>query len=106
MSMVERSCEKEAGSTKPLREIPVLPIGRMLEEFFTGICQDTNMAEMVYTFNQNQEEPVIGEDYWTSIGASPEEKLEDWFNGHHVEEEQLIRPTFGSYKTSFGDNSV
>ena len=64
------------------------------------------MAEMVYTFNQSKDEPVTGEDYWTLVGSSPEENLNDWFNGHRVEEEQLIRPSFGSYKTSFGDNSV
>ena len=64
------------------------------------------MAEMVYTFNQSKDEPVTGDDYWTSVGASPEENLNDWFNGYKAEEEQLIRPSFGSYKTSFGDSSV
>ena len=64
------------------------------------------MAEMVDTFNKSKEEPVSGEDFWASVGASPEEKLGDWFQGHQVDVEQLIQPTFGSYKTSFGDSSV
>lgn len=61
---------------------------------------------MVYTFNQSKDEPVTGDDYWSSTGVSPEENLNDWFNGYKVLEEQLILPSFGSYKTSFGDNSV
>ena len=91
-------------------QIPFFPIGRMLEEFTTGICQDTNMAEMVDTFNQSKADPVTGDDFWASVGSSPQEKLSDWFQGHKVDDDQLIeqlsRPTFGSYKTSFGDNSV
>ena len=40
------------------------------------------MAEMVYTFNQSKGEPVTGDDYWASVGSSPEENLNDWFNGY------------------------
>ena len=40
------------------------------------------MAEMIYTFNQSKGEPVTGDDYWTSVGSSPEENLNDWFNGY------------------------
>lgn len=38
LGLIEKSCGKEEGSTKALREIPGLPLGRMLEEFLTGIC--------------------------------------------------------------------
>lgn len=106
LNLIERSCGKEADSTKALREIPFLSPSRILEEFTTGICQDTNMAEMVDTFNRSKDEPVKGEDFWATVGSAPEEKLSDWYQGHAVDEEQLSRPTFGSYKTSFGDNSV
>ena len=40
----------------------------MLEEFLIGICQDTNMAEMVWTFNQGGD-PVPGNDYWSASGT-------------------------------------
>ena len=105
LGLIEKSCGKEEGSTKALREIPGLPLGRMLEEFFTGICQDTNMAEMVWTFNQGGD-PVPGNDYWSASGTQPEQRLGDWYGANLFEEEDLIRPSFGSYKTSFGDNSV
>ena len=69
MSLIEVSCGKEAGSTKAKMQIPIFPIGRILEEFTTGICQDTNMAEMVETFNQSKADPVTGDDFWAAVGS-------------------------------------
>ena len=79
LALIEASVGKEAGSTSALREIPFLSPGRILEEFTTGICQDTNMAEMVDTFNSSKADPVTGDDFWTAVGSAPEEKLNDWF---------------------------
>ena len=110
LALIEQSVGKEAGSTGALREIPFFSPGRILEEFTTGICQDTNMAQMVDTFNTSKADPVTGDDFWSTVGSAPEEKLNDWFQGYKLDEEQLVehlsRPSFGSYKTSFGDNSV
>ena len=104
--MIEQSVGKEAGSTRAMREIPFFSPSRILEEFATGICQDTNMAEIVDTFNNSKADPVIGDDFWTAAGSAPEANLNEWFTGYEADEEQLSRPSFGSYKTSFGDNSV
>ena len=106
MNLIEQSCGRDKDSTKAKMEIPLLPLGRMFEEFMTGICQDTNMAEMVNNFNKSKEDTVPGEDYWAQIGSVPEEKLHEWFQRHKACEDQLAKPTFGSYKTSFGDSSV
>ena len=69
MSLVERSCGVEEGATKARFEIPVIPLGRMFEEFFVGMGADTNMGEMIQYFSENQEDPVSGNDFWQATGS-------------------------------------
>ena len=69
LSLVEKSCGVEEGKTKARFEIPILPIGKMLEEFLVGVGVDTNMAEMINYFEENQDAPVTGTDFWQATGT-------------------------------------
>lgn len=62
LNMVEESCGVEAGKTKSLFEIPVLPLTRMLEEVLVGMAADSNMGEMLTHFAENPSDaPVTGD---------------------------------------------
>ena len=100
MNTIEASCGKAPGSTKAKLEIPLVDIFAMAEDFFTGITHDRNMAEMVNTFaNSNEEKPVMGECFWKATGLSPEEKFSSWYqNASFQEDQHLATPTFGAYK--------
>ena len=69
LNLVEKSCGLEAGNTKARFEIPILPLGKMFEEFMVGVGADTNMAEMVNHFTENQDAPVSGTDFWQAVGS-------------------------------------
>ena len=69
LSLVEKSCGVEEGKTKARFETPILPIGKMLEEFLVGVGVDTNMAEMINYFEENQDAPVTGTDFWQATGT-------------------------------------
>lgn len=101
MKLVETACGKEAGSTKARKQLPVLPLGRILEDLLVGTAIDTNMAEMLDHFATTQEEPVTGPSLWEAAGSAPEVSLREFYAGLRVDEsdEQLVMPTFGSYKT-------
>ena len=105
MTLVEGSCGKQEGQTTAQRQLPLLPPLRMLEEFFFGMGIDTNMAEMLIYFNENQEEPVTGESLWEKAGVSPETDLKQFFSKQRLQddEERLVLPTFGSYKIGYTD---
>jgi hypothetical protein len=60
LNLVEKSCGVEEGKTKARFEIPVLPLAKMFEEFLVGVGSDTNMAEMIAYFSENQDAPVTG----------------------------------------------
>jgi hypothetical protein len=47
----------------------------MLEEFAVGLGIDTNMAEMIDYFAQNDETPVTGDSLWEKLETSPESDL-------------------------------
>ncbi len=72
----------------------------MFEEFLVGVGADTNMAEMLAYFSENQDAPVTGKDFWEATGSGPEEALHQFFQYHHVQDgdESLVLPTFGGYK--------
>jgi len=69
LNLVEKSCGVEAGKTKAHFEIPILPLGKMFEEFMVGVGADTNMAEMINHFSENQDAPVSGTDFWQAMGS-------------------------------------
>lgn len=69
MNLVEKSCGLESGATKARFQMPLLPLGRMFEEYLCGMTGDTNMAEMVAYFSENQDAPVTGPDFWQSTGT-------------------------------------
>ena len=105
LNLVEQSVGVESGKTTAQFELPVFPLTRMLEEFFVGMATDTNMAEMVAFFDQNQDAPVTGADFWQATGTSAEENLHQFFKSHRVsqEDESLLLPTFGGYKFNMAD---
>lgn len=105
LSLVEQACGKQPGQTVAMRQLPMLPPFRMLEEFLFGMAIDTNMAEMVNYFNQNQEEPVIGQDFWQKAGIAPGTNLDTFFQKRNLSdsEDSLVLPTFGSYKLGCTD---
>jgi hypothetical protein len=105
MNLVEASNGKTEGSTVAHRQLPVLPPFRIMEEFLFGMAADTNMAEMLTYFSQNQEEPVQGADFWAQSGLSPETDLHKFFKKLYLEDgdDRLVFPTFGSYKLGYTD---
>lgn len=106
LSLIENSCGIEEGKTGARFEMPILPLTRMLEEFLVGTAADTNMAEMITHFSENQgEKAVNGESFWEAAGVSQEADLRQFFNTHRVseEDEHLLLPTFGGYKFPTAD---
>ena len=85
--------------------MPMVPLGRMFEEFLVGMAADTNMAEMVAYFSENQDAPVQGADFWQATGSEAQENIYDFFKGQRVsgDEEGLLLPTFGGYKLNMAD---
>lgn len=69
MNLVEKACGQEEGATKARFQMPILPLGRMFEEYLVGMAADTNMAEMVAYFSENQDAPVSGTDFWQATGS-------------------------------------
>ena len=55
--------------------MPGLPLLRMLEEYLVGTAADTNMAEMIAYFAENQDAVVTGQDFWQATGMQPEVAL-------------------------------
>jgi len=105
LNLVEASCGKQDNATTGQMQIPVLPPLRMLEEFLVGTGVDTNMAEMVSYFSENQEEPVTGSSVWEALSTAPETDLKKFFSQLRLEDgdERLVLPTFGSYKMVYTD---
>ena len=105
MNILEQSCGKLEGQTTARRQIPLLPPLRMLEEFTVGLGIDTNMAEMMIYFSENQEEPVTGESIWERSDMKPEDELRRYYQYNHIADgdERLVMPTFGSYKMIYTD---
>lgn len=79
LNLVEKSCGVEEGATKARFETPILPLAKMFEEFMVGVGADTNMAEMLAYFSENQDAPVTGKDFWEATGSEPEEALRQFF---------------------------
>lgn len=72
LNLVEKSCGRDAGATKARRQMPVFPLGRMLEEYLIGMAADTNMAEMITYFEEESDAvPVSGTDFWAATSTSP-----------------------------------
>ena len=69
LNLVEKSCGVEPGNTKARFVTPIFPVARMLEEFLVGVGSDTNMAEMLSYFSENQDQPVTGTDFWQATGT-------------------------------------
>ena len=105
LNMVEKSCGVEEGNTKARFETPVFPIAKMAEEFLIGMGCDTNMAEMLAYFAENQDAPVTGADFWAATGSEPEVALRQFFESRRVseEDESLLLPTFGGYKFNYAN---
>lgn len=65
LNLVEKASDKEEGSTKALRKIPLLKLSEMAEEFFVGITHDRNMRLLATHFENNEMDcPCPGTDYW------------------------------------------
>ena len=79
LNLVEKSCGVEEGATKARFETPIFPLTKMFEEFLVGVGADTNMAEMLAYFSENQDAPVTGKDFWEATGSEPEEALRQFF---------------------------
>ena len=71
INLIEKSCGIEEGKTKPQFLLPLFPVTRMIEEILVGMAADTNMVEMIDHFNNSDDAPVTGTDFWTATGASP-----------------------------------
>lgn len=102
LNLIEQSCHLEAGATKAKK----FEMTKLLEEFLVGMGSDTNMAEMIQFFEDNQgTAPVTGDDFWTATGSSADQSLSAFFEGRRVAEDDpsLLLPTFGSYKFNMAD---
>lgn len=80
LNLVEDSCGVEQGKTGGRFEMPILPLTRMLEEFLVGMAADTNMAEMLAYFAENQKvSPVTGQCFFDATGMTQEGNLREFF---------------------------
>ena len=72
LNLVEKSSNRDAGATKARFQMPMLPLGRIFEEYLIGMAADTNMAEMITYFEEESEAvPVTGSDFWAATNTSP-----------------------------------
>ena len=84
--MVEKHVGKDQGSTKLTGSCLNLGLSDYVEEFFTGITHDKNMARMAEfldTHSVNLEADCP--DFHSKFGLSQKESLQDYFGGKKIE---------------------
>ena len=86
-------------NTKLASSLLGLGLSDYVEEFFTGITHDKNMARMAeffdtHSLNLEAEQP----DFLKEFGLTPKVSLQDYYGGKRVKEEELVFPIFTSYK--------
>jgi len=70
-----------------------------VEEFFTGITHDKNMARMAQYMEQHTPNFEAGApDFFKELGIQQAVSLKDYFGGKKVKEEDLVFPIFTNYK--------
>lgn len=76
-----------------------LGLSDFIEEFFTGITHDKNMARMAEFFDTHSVN-LEGDapDYHKKFGINQSVNLDSYFGGKKVKEEDLIFPIFSNYK--------
>jgi nucleoside-diphosphate-sugar epimerase len=89
LHLAEKSVGKAEGSTKLVGS---LGLSDFVEEFFTGITHDKNMARMAEFFDLHQ---VNLEEGYPDFQES---NLSDYFGQTKFKEEDLIHPIFTNYK--------
>lgn len=76
-----------------------LGISDLIEEFFTGIAHDKNMARMAEFLdktNPNLEEG--SSDFLSKFGLTPSKRLGEHYGSLKLKEEDLLFPIFTNYK--------
>lgn len=76
-----------------------LGLSDFIEEFFTGITHDKNMARMAQYMDAHTPNFEAGApDFNQKFGLTPKVSLQDFFGGKKVKEEDLVFPIFTDYK--------
>ena len=76
-----------------------LNLSDYVEEFFTGITHDKNMARMAHFMEEHT--PILengSPDFHKKFGLSHKVALNDYFGGKQTKEEDLVFPIFTNYK--------
>lgn len=94
VGIIERASHKTEGSTQASKFNPLL----LVEEFFTGLTVDQNMANMVQYFATNKKQPVTGADFWQAEQLKATTDFESFFRSNTVSHASLAEPSYGAYK--------
>lgn len=73
----------------------------LLEEFFTGLTVDQNLANLVKHFAETREQPVFGKDFWSTEHMTPKNDFEAFYRQNPVIHSNLAEPSYGDYKLPF-----
>ena len=96
LHLAEQKVGKDQGNTG-LRGRPLLGLSDYVEEFFTGITHDKNMARMAQYMEQHTPN-LEQDDYHKRFNLSHSVKLKEYFEGKKVRVEELVTPIFTDYK--------
>lgn len=93
---LERSVGKEEGSTKLNAN---LGISDLVEEFFTGIAHDKNMARFAEFMDKNSPNLEEGNaDFFRQFNLTHTKKVAEYYKALKLKEEDLVHPIFTNYK--------
>ena len=101
VNMVEKAAGHNVGDTKAMFNIPFLEPGTVIEEFFTGITHDRNMARLIDHFAEHDKEICAhGECFFQKSGLSPKHSVSNFFGNLQLADDcpSMVTPTFGAYK--------
>lgn len=98
MAYLEGAAGREVGSTSAKRELPLIELAAYVEEFFTGITHDRNMANLLQHYEQNPDTFAQEACFWEASGTEAEQKVSQFYKYFRCVDEHFAEPTFGAYK--------
>ena len=96
LQFAERAVGRE--NTRLKGSILGLHLSDYVEEFFTGITHDKNMARMAEFFDTHSVNIEADEDFHKKFGIQHTGSLDGFFGGKKVKEDDLVLPIFSNYK--------
>lgn len=95
LHLVEKSVGRDSTALKG--SLLGLGLSDYLEEFFTGITHDKNMARMAEYMDANMPQFDM-QDFFQKFNLQHKENIGEYFGGKKLKEEELVFPIFSNYK--------